>query len=369
MGMVNRTAIDLVESFGWSVPEALQSIVFGNSVLNYIFALAIFIGLSLLLWFFRTIALRQLRALSLRTVTDFDDMIVTAIEKLGAPFYFVWSVLAALTYLELPLWLTKAVSVSWWIVGGFYLIRVALTVVDYALGKATHKARGSEDVDDAIIELLGKLIKGVIWIIAFLFVLSNFGVNITGLLAGAGIAGLALAFALQEVLGDIFASFSIYLDKPFRKGDFIMLGTDMGTVEHIGIKSTRIRTLQGQELVVSNRELTTARVNNFKKLERRRIVSAIGVTYDTPQSKLKKIPNIIDTIITKAENVDFDRAHFKGFGPSSLDFEYVYFVKQGDYEIFMDAQQQINLEIVKAFQKEKIEFAFPTQTLHVFKGK
>ena len=365
--MVNRTSIELVESFGLSVPDALQTVVLGNSLIAYLFAIGIFAGMTLVLWFFRTFALKQLKALSLRTKTDLDDMIVSAIEKLGVPFYFIWSVLAALTYLDLPLVLEKAVAVSWWIVGGFYLIRVALTVVDYALTKATHKAREKDDVDDAIVELLGKLIKGAVWIIALLFLLSNFGVNITGLLAGAGIAGLALAFALQQVLSDIFASFSIYLDKPFRRGDFIIVGTDMGVVEHIGIKSTRMRTLQGQELVISNRELTSVRVNNFKNLERRRVVKEIGVTYDTPTAKLQKIPRIIEKIIDAVEDVDFDRAHFKEFGPSSLDFEYVFFVKKGDYTLFMDAQEQINLSLVKAFRKDKIEFAFPTQTLYVHK--
>ncbi|MFT4308071.1 MAG: mechanosensitive ion channel family protein [Candidatus Woesearchaeota archaeon] len=363
--MANRTAVEIVESFGWSVPEALQVVVLGNSVLNYLFAIGIFAVMTLVLWFFRTVALKRLKAFSLRTRTDIDNAIVAAIEKLGVPFYFVWSLLAALTYLDLAAWLEAAVSLAWWIIGGFYLIRVALTIVDYVLGKATHKARESEEMDDAIVELLGKLIKGVVWILALLFVLSNYGVNITGLLAGAGIAGLALAFALQQVLSDIFASFSIYLDKPFRRGDFIIVGTDMGVVEHIGVKSTRMRTLQGQELVISNRELTSVRVNNFKNLERRRVVKEIGVTYDTPARKLEKIPKIIETIIDEVDDVDFDRAHFKDFGASSLDFEYVFFVKTGDFTLFMDAQEKINLGLVKAFKKEKIEFAYPTQTLYV----
>lgn len=367
--MVNRTAVDFVESFGYDVPLALEAVFWGNSVLNYLFAAGIFLGVTLVLWFFRNVAIHRLKRLSLRTHNDIDDLLIAALEKLGAMFYFLASLLVSLAYLELAPWFDRILSLSWWIIGGFYLIRVALTIVDYVLQKANKKATDTEGVDEAIVLLLGRLIKGAVWIVALLFLLANFGINITGLLAGAGIAGLAIAFALQNVLSDIFASFSIYLDKPFRRGDFIIIGPDMGTVEHIGIKSTRIRTLQGQELVVSNQELTNARVNNFKKLERRRIVTAIGVTYDTPQAKLKKIPSMIEKIITKADNVDFDRAHFKGFGPSSLDFEYVYFVKQGDYNIFMDAQQEINLELVKAFTKEKIEFAFPTQTLHVFKGK
>ena len=365
--MSNMTAEIIVDALGWSVPPALSAVYFGNSLLNILFAVLIFSTLTLVLWVFRVYVIKRLKALSLRTKTDIDNMIVAAVEKLGVPFYFIWSLLAALTYLEVPGWLELAVSVSWWVVGGFYLIRVALTVVDFLLNKATHKAREKEDMDDAIVELMGRLVKGAVWIVAFLFLLSNFGINITGLLAGAGIMGIALAFALQQVLSDIFASFSIYLDKPFRKGDFIIVGDDMGVVEHIGVKSTRMRTLQGQELVISNRELTSVRVNNFKKLERRRVVQQIGVTYDTPTRKLEKIPKIIEKIIDETDNVDFDRAHFKAFGASSLDYEFVFFVQQGAFQIYMDAQEKINLGLVKAFRKDKIEFAYPTQTLYVHK--
>lgn len=361
------TAVAIVQRLGIGVPAWLQVSVWNNSVLNYVFAVVIFLGLMFLLRLFKGIAVGRLRAISLRTRNDVDDLVMDMIDKLGWPFYVLVGLLTALTYLVLPGWLDVILKTAWLLVGGFYIIRVALTFVDYILSKATAKAKDAEGVDEAIVGLLGRLIKGSVWIIAFFVLLANYGVNISGLLAGAGIVGLAVAFSLQQVLGDIFASFSIFLDKPFSVGDFIIIGTDMGTVQHIGIRSTRILTLQGQELIVSNRELTTVRVNNYKKLERRRVVFSIGVTYDTPATKLKKIPGIIKKIIDDADNVDFDRAHFKEFAASSLNFEVVFFVKQGDYYVYMNALQEINLNMLTTFKKEKIEFAFPTQTIHVEK--
>lgn len=363
----NMSAVALAQGLGIAVPASLQATLWGNSLLSYIVAFVIFALLTLVLRFFQGVAVGRLKAFSLRTRNDIDDLVMAMIDKLGWPFYLLVSLLTALTYLALPAWLDEVLKTAWLLVGGFYIIRVALTLVDYVLRKATRKAQDTEGVDEAIVGLLGRLIKGSVWIIALLVLLANYGVNISGLLAGAGILGLAVAFSLQQVLSDVFASFSIYLDKPFGVGDFIIIGTDMGTVQHIGIKSTRLLTLQGQELIVSNRELTTVRVNNYKKLERRRVVFSVGVTYDTPAAKLKKIPGIIKKIIDDADDVDFDRAHFKEFGPSSLNFEVVFFVRQGDYYVYMNALQQINLEMLTAFKKEKIEFAFPTQTIHLEK--
>ena len=186
-------------------------------------------------------------------------------------------------------------------------------------------------------------------------------------MAGLGIGGIAIAFALQNILSDIFASFSIYFDKPFKVDDFIIIGDDKGVVKKIGIKSTRIQTLQGEELVISNKELTESRVHNYKKMERRRIVFVFGVTYETPTEKVKKIPSIIKDIIEKTELADIDRVHFKEFADFSLNFEVVYYLKTSDYAEYMDTQQEINLAMKEHFEKEQIEFAYPTQTVFVHK--
>ena len=216
-------------------------------------------------------------------------------------------------------------------------------------------------------EILNKIIKGVLWAVAVIIILSNFGYNVSALAAGLGIGGLAIAFAMQNILSDVFASFSIYFDKPFRIGDFIIVGDDLGTVKHIGIKTTRIQTLQGQELIISNKELTETRVNNYKKMERRRISFTFGVEYGTKLKQLKKISSIVKEILDKIKIADLDRVHFKQFGDFSLNFEVVYYVNKPDYLTYMDTQQEINFALKERFEKEGIVFAFPTQTIYLNK--
>jgi small-conductance mechanosensitive channel len=203
--------------------------------------------------------------------------------------------------------------------------------------------------------------------VAGIFIMSNLGFDVTSLVAGLGIGGIAVALALQSVLSDVFSSFSIYFDKPFQAGDFIIVGQHMGIVKHIGIKSTRIQTLQGEELIISNKELTSARVQNFKKMEKRRITFTFGVTYQTPVKKLKKIPEMVKEIVAKIELADLDRVHFRKYGDFSLNFEVVYYVKIPDYGKYMDTQQEINLALKERFEKEGIEFAYPTQTIFLNK--
>jgi small-conductance mechanosensitive channel len=187
---------------------------------------------------------------------------------------------------------------------------------------------------------------------------------VTSLIAGLGIGGLAIAFALQGVLGDLFASFSIYFDKPFRIGDFIVVGSDVGNVEKIGIKTTRIRTLQGEELVISNTELTTARVQNFKKMEERRIVTEFGITYETKQELVREVPGIVTLIFDDLDGGRLDRVHFTKFADSSLLFEVVYYVQSSDYRQYLDIQQAFNFDLMKRFSEVGIEFAYPTQTIY-----
>jgi len=196
-----------------------------------------------------------------------------------------------------------------------------------------------------------------------LIILDNLNVEISTLVASLGIGGIAVALALQNILGDLFASLSITLDKPFAIGDFIVVDDFEGDVEDIGLKSTRIRSLSGEELIFSNTDLLSSRVRNFKRLEKRRISFGIGVVYGTPVEKLKKIPGMIEDIISPLENVEFDRTHFKTLGDFSLDFSVVYHVLEPAYAAYLDVQQVINLKIYQRFEEEGIEFAYPTQTV------
>lgn len=204
-----------------------------------------------------------------------------------------------------------------------------------------------------------------VWTIVLLLALSNFGVDVTALVAGLGVGGIAIALAVQSTLGDLMCSLSIILDKPFEVDDFIVTGDIIGTVEKIGIKSTRIRSNSGEQIIVSNSDLISSRIRNFKRMEERRAVFQIGVTYQTEPNKVREIPNIVKATIEAHDKTRFDRCHFKSFGASSLDFETVYFVLEPDYALFMDIQQSINLSLYEKFANEGIEFAYPTQTLFV----
>ena len=203
--------------------------------------------------------------------------------------------------------------------------------------------------------------------IAVMLILSNLGYNISSLIAGFGIGGVAIALAVQNILGDLFSSLSIYFDKPFKIGDLIQVGSLTGKVRKIGLKTTRVTSLQGEEIIIPNAVLTGQNIQNFGKLKERRNKFSLGLTYETTTAKLKKIPNIIKKIIEDTTNTRFDRAHFSNFGDFSLNFEVVYYVLSQDYAEFMDSQQNINLKIKEAFEKEGIDMAFPTSTVYVNK--
>jgi len=215
--------------------------------------------------------------------------------------------------------------------------------------------------------IMKKVVQIVVYIGALLAVLVVFKIDLSNVIVGLGVGGIAIALAIQSTLSDVFSAFSIYFDRPFEIGDFIMIGDHSGTVKSIGVKSTRIQLLQGEELVISNRELTETHLRNFRKLEKRRVLFNIGVTYDTPVGKLGKIPEIITKIIENVELAELDRVHFIEFGDFSLRFEIVYYVSVSDYVKYMDTQQKINFAIKEAFEKEGIEIAFPTQTIYMAK--
>jgi small-conductance mechanosensitive channel len=210
---------------------------------------------------------------------------------------------------------------------------------------------------------MGFVAQLVIWVVLLMVALDNLGIDITTLIAGLGVGGIAVALATQNILGDLFASLSIVLDKPFVLGDFVIVDNLMGTVEHIGLKTTRVRSLWGEQVVFSNADLLKSRLRNFGRMQERRIVFRIGVTYQTPRAVVARIPGILREAITSQEKVRFDRAHFASFGDSSLDFEAVYYVLVPDFLPYMDTQQAINLKIMERFEEEGIEFAYPTRTV------
>ncbi len=248
------------------------------------------------------------------------------------------------------------------------LLQVALwaqCALDVWLQRRLDRARATDIAAATTVGMLGFVGRIALWSVATLMILDNLGFNITALVASLGIGGVAVALAVQNILGDLFASLSIALDKPFVVGDFIVVDDIAGTVEHVGLKTTRLRSLSGEQVVFANADLLKSRIHNYKRLYERRVLFGFGVLYRTTPEQLAAIPVMVREAITGQPGTRFDRAHFKAFGDSSLDFEVVYFVLDPDYNRYMDIQQAINLELVNRFAAAGIEFAFPTRSVHV----
>ncbi|MFU8771860.1 MAG: mechanosensitive ion channel family protein, partial [Anaerolineales bacterium] len=237
-------------------------------------------------------------------------------------------------------------------------------IITYWINRKVQRQMEFDGEKAATMDVFGLIARIILWTVVVLLILDNIpGIQVTTLIASLGITGIAVALAVQNILGDLFSSFTIVMDKPFVIGDFIIVDEYRGTVEHIGLKSTRIRSLSGEQLVFSNSDLLNSRVRNFKRMARRRILFNLGVTYQTPPEKLAKIPTLIREIVDKHPDATFDRAHFSAYGAYSLDFEIVYWVDTPDYYVYMDIQQDINLELYRSFAELGVEFAYPTQTL------
>ena len=338
----------------------------------YALAAIIFVGLVLFFKLLQIVVVARLKSLSKRTSTDIDDVVIGAIDGIRPWVYTLVALYIAIQPFTLPAWLGRGFTFIFLLAVVWQLIEIAVCFVDYFTKRVLEKDEDGDGIADpnsaTASHMVALLARIVFWALGSLFVLSNVGIEVTSLIAGLGIGGIAIAFALQGILSDLFSSFSLYFDKPFRIGDYIKIGTDSGIVERIGIKTTRIRTLQGEELVVSNAELTSTRVQNFKKMEERRISSQFGITYETPHEKVKEIPAMIERMFAAEKGARLDRVHFTTFGDSALIFDFVYYVSSPSYADYLDIQQRVNFDIMDKFAEAGIEFAYPTQTLYVKKS-
>lgn len=337
----------------------------GNTLLDYlIFFLVLCVGL-ILIRIFRKIILNRLRKWAEKTHTTVDDFIVNSvIEKTALPLVYFGAIYFSFNLLKLNPSLRKVLNTFGIALLTFFIARLIIEVLNYILKIYWIKQGKKEALEKSLRGIL-RIAKVLIWGLAIVFFLDNLGFKVSTVLAGLGIGGVAVALAAQAILKDLFSYFSIIFDRPFEVGDFIIVDNFLGTVEYIGIKTTRIRSLGGEQLILSNTDLTSSRVRNYKRMEKRRVVFQFGVTYDTPVEKLKKIPKIVEEIIKSVKDTIFDRAHFFSYGDFSLIFEVVYYVLGSSYNKYMDIQQEINLKLKEVFEKEKIEFAFPTQTLYI----
>lgn len=332
----------------------------------------IFLAALVVFKIFQFLVIKKIEKITKKTKTDVDDFLIELIKGVKPPFYFFLSLYISLRFVSINQRLSVVFDRLIYIVIALQAVLVLQKVIDFSAEKIMKKmtdpgANEKERLEEeAVIRTVAKVIKFVLWITAILLLLANMGVNVTSAVAGMGIGGLAVAMAAKDILSDIIAAISLYLDKPFKVGQRIQVGTDVGVVEHIGIKTTRLKTPEGQELVVSNRDMTGARIQNFKKMEKRRVKFLLGVVYGLSAEKLEQIPNIIKNIIDDVEGAEFDRSHFSAYGDFSLNFETVYYSSK-EYEEHMDIKQEVFLRIYKKFEEEGIEFAYPTQTIFLEK--
>jgi small-conductance mechanosensitive channel len=288
------------------------------------------------------------------------------IGKFLVPIFYFGAFYIAIKSLKLPPDVVSALKIIFMIIATWLVIRLIIAVLGIFIEKYIEIT--AKDSEKPKLRALTSLINALVWVIGFLFLIDNLGFNISTFIAGLGIGGIAVALAAQAILGDLFSYFVIFFDKPFEIGDFIIFDDKLGVIEKIGIKSTKIRALSGEILVVSNSNLTGSRVHNYKQMKRRRVVFRFGVVYSTNLEKLKQIPEMVKGIIENINEATFDRSNFFSYGSSSLDFETVYFIASPDYNLYMNIQEKINLEIMEKFNSSGIEFAYPTQTIHLAKS-
>ncbi len=347
--------------------KILERVFFGNRILDYIIALA---TLFLSLLFVKVVVrafIKRLKKLAEKTTTKFDDLLVKILERIVLPGLYISCVYLGLKTLKMSSGIEGVINALQLVVVTFFATRIIVMFISYSFNIYLAKKQKDPTLVRSLDGMMN-VVKFLIWAMAVVILLDNLGYKVSTIIAGLGIGGIAVAIAAQALLKDFFSYFSIVFDRPFKLGDFIIIGDFMGTVEYIGIKTTRLRSLGGEQVIFSNTDLTDSRVRNYKLMEKRRVLFRIGVTYQTPLSKLKETPKIIENIIKNTPNTAFDRSHFFSYGDFSLIFEVVYFVLSPDYNKYMDIQQEINFAIKEEFEKCSIEFAYPTQTLYLQKN-
>lgn len=342
----------------------LDSILFGNPVRNWLLAIGAASLSIVVLYAARKIVRRRLVAVAGRTATRADDILIEVLAGTRFLAVLVVAIFVGGHFIELQPKVERIVQhgvmVALLLQAAIWAQRAIVAWMRYSL-----EARQDDAAATTTLSVIGFIAKVALWSVALLMVLANLGFNVTGLVAGLGIGGVAVALAVQNIIGDLFASFVIAMDKPFVIGDFIVVGDFKGTVDRLGIKTTRLRSLGGEEVSVPNGELLKSSIRNFKRMSERRILFRFGVQYETPPDKIERIPAMVREIIAARPGTRFERTHFLSYGESSLDFEVVYYVLSPDYNVYADAQHAINVALFRRFADEGIEFAYPTRTIYL----
>lgn len=321
--------------------------------------IGVFFAVVSLFYVVKRLVLFRLDRLSARTKNDYDDLVIDVIQTVRLSFAVIASLMIALSVSGFNFESSKAVVVLFAASVTYQVARAVGVVFTFVI----KKVRG-EDERVANVQGLKTVIDICIWAIGAVFIISILGYNVNSIIAGLGIGGVAVALAVQNVLGDVFSSFSIFFDRPFEVDDYIQIGEHEGTVERIGLKTTRVRSPRGEEIIFSNRLLTDSIIQNLGRLEKRRVKVMLGVEYETPNSKLESIPAGIQEVVKSVQQVEFERVYFKEFASSSLDHEFTYYVTYADFDEFVAARHEINLRVKAWFEQQGIGLAYPTQRVY-----
>jgi small-conductance mechanosensitive channel len=346
----------------------LDQVFLDNTVRQWLAAFGTLIVSFGLLWLLARFVVVRIARAAERTGTSLDDLVAELLRRTSLLFLLVISIFFGSLLLELPDrvdGIMQRVAIIALILQAGMWINAA---INFLLVRYRQRTLAEDAAAVTTITALSFTAKVIVWTVVLLLILDNLGVEVTTLVTGLGVGGIAVALALQSILGDLFASLAIVLDKPFVIGDFLEFDGNLGSVENVGLKTTRVRSLSGEQLVVSNSDLLGSRIRNFGRLYERRVLFGIGVTYDTPRDRLEAIPGMLREAVERHEETRFDRSHLKDYGDSSINFETVYYVTEPEYALKMDIQQAINLEVHQRFEEAGIEFAFPTQTIHLQTG-
>ncbi len=338
--------------------------ILGNTIRTWSIAGATAAAVWLLLYALKHFGGRRLSAIAERTPNHIDDIAAKLVGKTRWYFILTQAVRAGSIALTLPTGLERGIRQAATIALLLQLAVWGNTIIGFWIDTWARRRGGADATGASTLGAIGVLARGMLWVVIAILALRNvFGYDITALLTGLGIGGIAIALAVQSVLGDLFAALSIVLDRPFEVGDAIAVDTFTGTVEHIGLKTTRIRATSGEQVIFSNGDLLKSRVRNLKRLRERLALLRLGVTYDTPPDLVAEIPGLLRTAVEAQPDARFERAHFVGFAESSLNFELAYTVRSADYITYMNTQQAVNLHILRLFNERGVNFAFPTRTV------
>lgn len=344
--------------------DFLNTILWGNSILAYLSVIAGAVIVWAVLRLTRRHILVFIKRFVSKTENRYDDVLVKITEGFVIPYVYLLINYTIFTRLSLSAGVERIAGAAMMVITAYYLVRLINFVfhrlVILYMQKRDEPLHRIKQVDGMLL-----VIKVLVWLTGVIMLADNLGYNVTTIIAGLGVGGIAIALAAQSILGDLFSYIVIFFDKPFEIGDFIIMDKYTGVVEKIGIKTTHVRSLDGQQLIMPNAEMAKSVIQNFKRLERRRVVFTIGVVYYTPSQKLRNIPHLVSQIISANGKAELDRVHFKSFGDFSINYEIVYYINSADYVLYMDIQQDICMHIFETFEKEKIAFAFPTQTVFV----